>query len=68
MDISLIRTLTGLKFSVHVSKTHMEGSVSQNVDKRLTVILLYEEDGTLKKKMKHYQKLPVSCSEMKTRT
>ena len=36
MDISLIMTLTGLTFSVHVGKGHMEGSVAQNFDKRLS--------------------------------
>ena len=32
MDISLIKTIMGMKIAIHVAETHWEGRVSQNFD------------------------------------
>ena len=60
--------LTDLTFSVHVGKTQMEGSVSQNFDKRLSFYFIVYRRWHFGKKWKKYQKLPVFCSKIKTRT
>ena len=68
MDISLIMTLTRLKFVVHANKTHFEGSMSQVLIYFLDFVLLCVEEVTLGKKRKKSRKLPVFCHKMKSRT
>ena len=66
--ISLNIRITCLKTAIHVSKTHLEGRVSQNFDIGLSLNFIACRSGGFKKHTKKSQKLPVFCSKMKTRT
>ena len=57
-----------MKMVVHVSETHLEGRVSQNVDICLSFNFIACRSGGFKKNTKKSQKLPVFCPKMKTRT
>ena len=59
---------TYLKTAIHVSKTHLEGRVSQNFDIGFSLNFIASRSGGFKKNTKKSQKLPVFCSKIKTRT
>ena len=54
--------------AIHVSETHLEGRVSQNVDIGCSLNFIACRSGGFKKNTKKSQKLPVFCSKIKTRT
>ena len=54
--------------AIHVSKTHLEGRVSQNFDIGLSLNFIACRSGGFQKNTKKSQKLPVFCSKMKTMT
>ena len=66
--ISLNIRITCLKTAIHVSKTHLEGWVSQHFDIGLSLNFIACRSGGFQKNTKNSQKLPVFCSKMKTRT
>ena len=66
--ISLNIRITCLKMAIHVSKTHLEGRVSQNVDIGLSLNFIACRSWGFQKNTKKSQKLPVFCSKMKTMT
>ena len=66
--ISLNIRITCLKTAIHVSKTNLEGRVSQNFDKGLSLNFIACRSGGFQKNTKKSQKLPVFCSKMKTMT
>ena len=54
--------------AIHVSKTHLEGRVSQNFDIGFSLDFIVCRSGGFKKNTQKSQKLPVFCSKIKTRT
>ena len=68
MDISLIMIPICLKTAIHVSKTHMEGSMSQNNDIGLRFCFTAYGRGDFRKIYKKSGKLPFFCCKRKTRT
>ena len=54
-DISLNMRLTCLKMAIHVSETHLGGSVSQNFDIGLSLNSIAFEVGNFKKTQKHHK-------------
>ena len=57
-----------METAIHVSETHLEGRVSQNVDIGLSLNFIACRSGGFKKNTKKSQKLPIFCSKIKTRT
>ena len=55
--ISLNIRLTCLKTAIHVSETHLEGRVSQNCDKGLSLNYIACRSGGFKKKYKEITKV-----------
>ena len=68
MDILLIFQCKSLEFSVHVNKTHIEGSVSQNFDIYHSFYFIVYRRWYFAKIWKKSQKLPVFCHKIKTKT
>ena len=68
MDISLTMRLICLKTAIHALDTHLEGRVSQNFDTGLGLSLIACRSGEFLKNTRKIQKLPVFCSQNKTRT
>ena len=68
MDILLILQFKSLEFSVHVNKTHIEGSVSQNFDIDHSFYFIVYRRWHFAKIWKKSQKLPVFCHKIKTKT
>ena len=68
MDILLIFHCKSLEFSVHVNKTYIEGSVSQNFDIDPSFYFIVYRRWHFAKNWKKSQKLPVFCHKIKTKT
>ena len=65
IDISLIMTLTRLKFVVHTNKTHVEGLLSQYFDIVLSFCFIVCRRSYFRKEMRKISK--VFCNNMKSR-
>ena len=62
IDISLAMALTYLKTSTHIANTHLEGSVSQNVDIYFSFYFLLSRSMDYEKKYKKVTKVTeVGC-------
>ena len=68
MDISVVIALIFLKICIHNTEVCSEGSVSQNFDIGLSFCVMLCRIWNFEKNCKKYQKLPVFCHKIKTRT
>ena len=64
MDISLIMTVTCLEISIYNTKTHLEGSVSQNFDLGFSFHFIVCRRLDFAKNYKKIQKFPVFCHKI----
>ena len=64
MDISLIISFSWLKMNIHIAEIFLEGSLSQHIEIGL---IIYVEEGILKKKKKNHKSFTVFVIKSKPR-